>query len=100
MDSAASKPHLVLRVMAFVFLCVGFFLFHTYTRTLVVTQGYEWGRLKAENDRLDSEIVALKVERDRRLGHQNLEALVEQLKARGIEFRPPTSEQLVYTRQK
>ena len=85
-----------LKVLGFAVMCVGFFLAHTWFRTIVVRKGYELGEQRKELSALDSEWVALKVRQNRLMGPANLERLVSDFAQQGEVFENPHPSQLIY----
>ena len=90
------KPSLVGRILALALMCLGIFLFHIWFRTLVVTQGFELGRMRREVQKLESDLASLKAEKSRLMGPQSLEQWVKTFRDAGIEFERPLDAQLKY----
>jgi hypothetical protein len=87
-----------LRVLGFAGMCVVFFIFHIWMRTLVLTKGYEVGERRHEVADLESQYMALKVERSRLMGPGSLEKVVKRFEERGIVFRAPLPDEIHYIR--
>jgi hypothetical protein len=90
------KPNLVGRILGLALMCLGIFLFHIWFRTLVVTQGFELGRVRREVQKLESELASIKSEKSRLMGPQSLEQWVQTFREAGIEFERPQDAQLKY----
>jgi hypothetical protein len=84
------------RVLLFALMCVGFFIFHIWMRTLVLTKGFEVGQRQRELARLDSEYMTVKVAFERLVSPENLQKQVERFARRGVDFASPTTAQLMY----
>ena len=84
----------------FAVLCVLFFIFHIWFRTVALTTGYEVGHLRGRIRQLESELAQLKVERVKLMGPESLQQLVLDMKAKGIVFEAPQASQLVYTKSR
>ena len=88
----------ILNVFAFAFLCVGFFIFHIWLRTLTVTKGFEVGDGRRELRNLEAQLANLKVEKNRQMGPERLESLARDFKARGATFEAPRPPQIFYAK--
>lgn len=84
------------RVLALVVLGMGFFVFHVWVRTQSLATGYEVGELRRRVNELEAEAAALRVERGRIMGPDNLARLVRDWEAQGTYFEAPKSSQLIY----
>lgn len=79
-------------------LVVGFFIFHIWFRTLVLTSGYEVGARRKAVAALESELAAVRVERTKMMSPENLHRLVEDWEHRGTaDFSAPESSRLIYS---
>jgi hypothetical protein len=87
-----------LRVLGFAGMCVVFFVFHIWMRTLVLTEGYEVGERRHELADLESQYMALKVERNRLMGPGSLEKVVTRFAEKGVVFRAPHPDEIHYIR--
>jgi len=85
-----------LKVLAFAGMCVGFFLFHIWFRTRVVTKGYEVAELRSELAKLESQSASLKVQKNRLKSSSNLERIVSDFAQEGHVFKNPESNQVFY----
>lgn len=90
----------LLNVIFLVGICVSFFIFHIWFRTVALTTGYEVGNSRKEIRALESELAQLKVERVRLMGPESLQKWVQDMKERGIVFEAPTASQLIYTKSR
>ncbi len=77
-------------------MCVVFFLFHIWCRTLVLTKGYEVAELRSEIQKLESESATLKVQKNRLKSSTNLERIAREFSDGGDVFKNPESKQIFY----
>ncbi len=84
------------RILALVVLGVGFFVFHVWVRTRSLATGYVVGEQRRRVNELEAEAAALRVERGRIMGPENLARLVKDWEAQGTRFEAPKSSQLIY----
>lgn len=89
-----------IKVLAFVMMVVGFFIFHTWIRTEALTTGYELGIIQKRIKSLDSQRHSLKIERSRQLSPDNLEKWAENFSQRGEPFQNPANDQIFYLKVK
>lgn len=90
----------LLNVILLVVICVSFFIFHIWFRTVALTTGYEVGNARKEIRILESEWAQLKVEKVKLMGPESLQKWVLDMKERGIVFEAPQSSQLIYTKSR
>ncbi len=86
----------VLKVLAFVGLCVLFFLLHIQLRTLVVTKGFAVAEQRAKIREFESKIASLRVQRERLMGPASLERLAESLVSEGSGFERPDGKRVLF----
>lgn len=86
------------KISAFALLCVGFFIFHIWMRTLALTTGFEVGESRRGIAKLESELAEARVERNRVMGPEHLQRLVGDFAAQGVVFQPPKAAQLIYSK--
>lgn len=97
---AARTDRALLNVGLLVLICVLFFVFHIWFRTLALTTGYEVGTLRRDFRDLESELAILKVEKVKLMGPESLQKLVQEMKYRGVNFESPEASQLIYTKSR
>ncbi len=92
----------IFKILTLVLLCVAFFLFHIWFRTVVTHEGYALGILGREMKKTESQLMALKVEKNKIMGASSLERLVDKHEdvLADEKFQAPAVHQLYYIQQK
>ncbi len=96
MGSIDKKTVSALRIFAMVGLCVGIFLVHIWSRTLIVKKSYEIGDLKKQKVQQEAELAMLTVERNALMSSTSLEKWADRLKGKGHDLRIPSANQVHY----
>ena len=85
-----------LKVLVLAGVCVGSFLLHIALRTQTVSLGFRVGKQRSEIGKLEAELFSVKVKRNRLMGPESLEKMVNQGPNMFSEFIQPKADQLVY----
>lgn len=85
-----------LKVLGLALICVLAFLFHIWFRTLVVTQGFEVGRLQKQLITAESQLALATVERNQMLSSHELDRWAQLFRAQGQDLDAPKAHQIIY----
>ena len=85
-----------LKVIALAGICVCAFMFHIWFRTLVITQGFEVGRLQKKLQLVESRVAMATVQRNQIFSSRELDRWVQLYEGQGVELAAPKSQQIIY----
>ncbi len=86
----------VLRIV-FLFISVAAaFVLHVWLRTQVVAESYRLGEIRSKILELDAEKVKLRLKRERLKNPERLSGVVKRYRERGVDFRHPSPDQVLY----
>ena len=87
-----------LNVFWLILICSGFFIAHIWARTWVVKKSYQIGDLRKEVRKLEADLVATVVEKNKIMGPKNLQSWVSRFQLEGIYFQKPQVSQVYFLR--
>jgi hypothetical protein len=72
------------------------FMLHVWMRTLVISEGFKLGETRSRLIRLESDRVNLRLEREKLISPERLNAIVQNFAADGNVFVSPNASQILF----
>jgi hypothetical protein len=85
-----------LNVFWLIAICSGFFIVHIWARTWVVKKSYQIGDLRNEVRKLEADLAANVVEKNKIMGPKNLQSWVSRFQLEGVYFQKPQASQVYF----